>query len=129
MHADKLYQVLDACINVYNHASHTVTEIWCDQQFSTIMDTAKDDLGMHMNYTDSGDQKPISEHNNCMVKYHIISIFHSLLFRMISNIMVKKLATIENKHLNWFPFKCGISPYYSPHVIMDGLPIYYENHY
>ena len=27
MYADKLYQVLDACIHVYNHASHTVTEI------------------------------------------------------------------------------------------------------
>ena len=93
------------------------------------MDTAKDELGMHMNYTDSGDQKPVSDHNNCMVKGHIISIFHSLLFRLNSNIMVKKISTIENKHLNRFPFKGGVSPYYIPHVIMDGLPLYYENHY
>ena len=54
MHADKLYQSLDACLRVYNHAGHTVTEIWCDQKFATIMDTFKHDLDLHMNYTSSG---------------------------------------------------------------------------
>ena len=55
LHFEKLYQVLDACIHVYNHASHTVTEICCDQKYSKIMDTAKDELGMHRNYSNSGD--------------------------------------------------------------------------
>ena len=39
MNADKIYQILNTCICVYNHSGHTVTEIRCDQQFTTIMDT------------------------------------------------------------------------------------------
>ena len=54
LNVDKLYQGLDAHICIYNHAGQNVTEIRCDQQFESIMDTIKDDLGVNMNYTDDG---------------------------------------------------------------------------
>ena len=55
MHADKLYQVLDAYLCVHNHSGYTVKEIRCDQQFETMMDTAEGDLGVYMNHTSDGE--------------------------------------------------------------------------
>ena len=54
IHSDKLYQGLDSYLSIYNFAGHTVTEIQCDQQFATIINTAKDYLGVHMNWTADG---------------------------------------------------------------------------
>ena len=54
LHVDKLYQGLDSRLCIYNHAGQNITEIRRDQQFESIMDTIKDDLGVNMNYTDDG---------------------------------------------------------------------------
>ena len=43
--------------------------------------------------------------------------------------MVRKITNIATKCLNWFPAKGGVSPYYSPHVIMHVTPPDYENHF
>ena len=64
MNADKIYQILNTCICVYNHSGHTVTEIRCDQKDSTIMGTMKDDLVLHMNHTAYIEHEPVSDHNN-----------------------------------------------------------------
>ena len=92
------------------------------------MDTFKYYLGVHMNYIAAEEHEPVYGRNNCMVKYCIISIFHSLPFKIIPKIVVRKLTTIATKCLKSFPVKGGLSLYYSPHVIMHGSPLDYENH-
>ena len=54
IHADKLYQDLDACLCIYKCDGNTVKKIQCDQKFVNIMYAVKDDLGVHMNYTSVG---------------------------------------------------------------------------
>ena len=54
MHTEKIFKALNACLYLYNHNGHTVTEIWRDKQFETIMDTVKDKLGVQINYTATG---------------------------------------------------------------------------
>ena len=110
MHTYKPYQVLYACIHVYNHAGHAVTEIRRDQQFATIMDTIRYDIGVHMNYTYVGEHGPVENRKNRMVKDSIRLIFHYLPLRMIPNLMVRKLTNITTKCLNWFPLKGVVSP-------------------
>ena len=65
-------------------------------------------LGVHINYIAIRQQELVSEHNNCTVKDRIISIFHSIPFTMIPNLMGKKVNTIETKRLNWFPAKGNV---------------------
>ena len=60
---------------VYNHAGHNFTDIRCYQQFSTIMYTFKDEIGVNRNYTYSGENDPVAEKKNCTVKDLIIYIF------------------------------------------------------
>ena len=100
MHSDNLYQFLDACICVYNHADNTVTEIWCYQQCTTIMDTVKDDLDVKMNYTAAREHNSVTNKDNNKVKDSTRSIFHSLPFRMIPKLMVSKLNIIATKLMN-----------------------------
>ena len=54
MHTYKPYQVLYACIHVYNHAGHAVTENLFYKQRATAINTTKDDLGVRINYTAAG---------------------------------------------------------------------------
>ena len=56
---------------------------------STIIDTVKHNLGVHMNYKSAGDYEHVSECNNFMVINCIRSIFHSLTFRMTPNLIVR----------------------------------------
>ena len=80
MHADKIYQGLVACLCVHNHTGHTVTKILCDQQFATIMNTVKDDLDVHMNYTSSGEHESVAERNisqSSIVSYPFSITYHS----------------------------------------------------
>ena len=93
MHVDKLYQGLNAHLHVYNHTCHNVTGNRCDLKFTTTMDTVKDGLGVHMNYTATGEHEPVSERNNHTFKDHIIPIYHYLPFRIIPKLTVSKTTT------------------------------------
>ena len=87
------------------------------------MGTVKDDLGMHMNYTDSREHNLVADRNNRTINDLIRFNFYSLTFRMTPNIMVIKLTTIATKHLNWSPVKGGVSTYHRPYFIMRGLSL------
>ena len=42
--------------------------------------------------------------------------------------MLRYLALVCTSQLNMFPAKGGISPYYSPHVLMGGSKLNYDKH-
>ena len=59
-----------------------------------------DELDMHMNYTAAEEHYPDDDHNNNMVRDCTRSIFHSLPFIMIPNLVVSKLTNIATKITN-----------------------------
>jgi hypothetical protein len=54
--------------------------------------------------------------------------FHRLPFTMIPKTIVKILAMECAKKLNFFPPKGGVSPYYSPRMIMHQQSLDYNKH-
>jgi Zn ribbon nucleic-acid-binding protein len=82
------------------------------------MDKVADNLDVSMNYTNAQDHVPEAERNNIMIKECVRAGFHHLPYKKVPRTMLKYLAITQINHLNIFPAKGGISPYYSPKVIL-----------
>ena len=67
-----------------------------------------------MNYTNPGDRVPDIERNNRKVKERYRTQYHRLPFQNIPKVMIRYLAFEVVRKLDYFPFKGGLSPYYSP---------------
>ena len=92
------------------------------------MDTVKDGLGVHMNYTATGEHEPVSERNNHTFKDHIIPIYHYLPFRIIPKLTVSKTTTTSKNVWSGSIWRAESHPIIVPHVIMYVSWIYDENH-
>jgi hypothetical protein len=79
-----------------------------------------------MNYANPQEHVPEAERNNRVIKERFRAEFHPLPFTMIPQIMVKILAMECAKKLNFFPPKGGVSPYYSPRMIMNQQSLDYN---
>ena len=84
------------------------------------MDEIKDELGVSMNYTGTDEHVPEVERNNLTIAERIRVAYHHLPFKTMPRVMLKYLAMVCTKQLNIFPAKGGVSPYYSPHVLLNG---------
>ena len=92
------------------------------------MDEVEDELSVKMNYTATGEHVPEAERNNRTIGERIRTAYHSLPYSAMPKLMLKKLAMICTKQLNWFPAKGGVLPYLSPHLIMGGRDLDYNKH-
>ena len=126
--ADELYKAIDKSLRVYNEAGFTVTDIHCDGQFRPLMDPVADDLNIKMNYATANEHVPEAERNNRVIKERIRAEYNALPYSKIPKLMIIKLAETVTDKLNWVPAKGGLSPYYSPHVILTKRPIDYNKH-
>jgi len=126
--ADELYRAIDRSLRVYNDGGFTVTDIHCDGQFRPLMDPVADDLDIKMNYTTANEHVPEAERNNRVIKERVRASFNALPYNKIPHLMIVKLVESMTDKLNWVPAKGGLSPYYSPHVILTSRPIDYNKH-
>jgi hypothetical protein len=93
-----------------------------------MMEKVKDDLGVHVNFTNALDHVPEAERNNRTIKERVRAAHHRLPYKALLRQLIRYLVTTQASQLNLFPAKGGISPYYSPRTIL-GLPILdYEKH-
>jgi hypothetical protein len=92
------------------------------------MDELQDVYSVVMNYANPQEHVPEAERNNRVIKERFRSAFHRLPFNKIPKIMVKILAMECAKKLNFFPPKGGISPYYSPRMILHQQNLDYNKH-
>ena len=127
-HTDEYYKALDAIFRLYNNAGFLIKTIYCDPEFKPLMDDIKDDLRVDMKYSSAGDHVPEAERNNRSIADKYRTAFHCLPYRIIPHIMARHLVMDITEKMNAYPAKGGISEYYSPNVIMGGIPWDYKKH-
>ena len=81
-----------------------------------------------MNCTSAHEHDPEAERNNRVIKERIWATYHRLPYKALPKTMMRVLAMECTKKLNYFPPKNGLSPYFSPHIIVDNEPIDYKKH-
>ena len=126
--AKELYRGIDNVFRCYNKAGFRIGSIHCDGEFKPLMDSVKDELGIDMNYTARGEHVPEAERNNRTIAERIRAAYHNLPYKAIPKLMLKYLAMECTHQLNLFPAKGGVSPYYSPHMIITGTNWDYNKH-
>jgi hypothetical protein len=120
--------VLDNVFRIYNRAGFKIKIINCDNEFRPLMDELQDVYNVVMNYANPQEHVPEAERNNRVLKERFRASFHRLPFNKMPKIMVKILAMECAKKLNFFPPKGGVSPYYSPRMIMHQQNLDYVKH-
>ena len=92
------------------------------------MDDIKDDLDIDMNYASAQEHVPEAERNNRVIKERVRATYHRLPYRAIPKVMIKILAMECTNKLNFFPPKGGVSPYYSPRMLLTNEGLDYNKH-
>jgi hypothetical protein len=113
---------------VSKKSGFTIKWIHCDQEFRPIMDNVSNKLDITMSYATASEHVPEAERNNRTIQERIRSAYHNLPYAMIPKIMLRYLAMISTERLNYFPTKGGVSPYFSPHVILTGRSLDFTKH-
>jgi hypothetical protein len=106
--------ILQEC---YNRAEFKIAIINCDNEFQPLMAELQGVYNVRMHYANPQEHVPEAERNN-----------HRLLFKKIPKIMIKILTMECAEKLNFFPPCGGISPCYSPRMILHQQALDYEKH-
>ena len=119
---------LDQVLRAYNARGFRITTIYCDNKYKALFEPIRDELDIEMNYASAHEHVPEAERNNRVIKERIRATFHRLPYKALPKVMMEVLAMESTKKLNYFPPKNGLSPYYSPHSIVNGTQIDYNKH-
>ena len=92
------------------------------------MTDLEENLDIELDFVAQGEHAPKAERNNCTIGERIRAGFHILPFSRMPTLMLKTLAKISCRQLNYFPEKNSISPYYSPHMILNKQCLVYNKH-
>jgi hypothetical protein len=124
----EIFRGITSIFRLYENAGFRIKRIHCDQEFRNMMERVSTEFDITMNYATAGEHVPEAERNNRTIQERIRATYHNLPYAMIPKVMLRYLAMICTQQLNYFPVKGGISPYYSPHVILTGKAIDYNKH-
>jgi hypothetical protein len=120
---------LKEVINIYKQGGFKVTHIFCDNEFRPLMHLLADqEPEIKFNYSSPNEHVPDVERSIQVIKERIRATYHRLLFERLPRVMVKILVLESAKKLNFFPAKGGISPYYSPRMILHHKNMDYNKH-
>jgi hypothetical protein len=115
-------------IRIYNCAGFKITEIRGDNEFQPLLASMSDEFGIRMNFSNPQEHVPEAERNNRVIKERIRATYHRLPFKQLTKWMTIFLVMDSAKKLNFFPVKGGISPYYSPRMILHQKTLDYAKH-
>ena len=108
----------------YEQRGVKITRIDGDCEFEPMKDEVYDETRVRVNCANPGDHVGDAENNNKVIKERVRVKFQLSPYSAIPKLMIKYLGTTATMAcLNWFPVKGGLSPYYSPHTLMNGGPI------
>jgi hypothetical protein len=125
---DEYYRALDKILRHYNNAGFVITHIHCDGEYRAMIEEVMDNLDMVMNFTNAQDHVPEAERNNRTIKERIRAAYHRLPYKAIPRIMIHYLAMNQANQLNLFPVKGGVSPYYSPRMLLNQTSLDFNKH-
>ena len=114
----QLKEAIDNVVRVYKHAGFKVTTMFGDMEFKKLDMYIQDKHQATLNCANANDHVPEAENNNKVIKKRTCAGFHAQTVKAILAIMTKYLVTESCKKLNFFPPKGGISPYFSPRMIL-----------
>jgi hypothetical protein len=86
---EEYYCVLDMVLRLYNSTGFHVKTIHCDREFRAMMEKAKDDLGVHMNFTNALDHVPEEERNNRTIKEWVRVAYHRLPYKALPRQLIQ----------------------------------------
>ena len=119
---------LQQVLRVYTLGGLKVTMIRCDNEFRPLMDPLALEFGIQVNYASPQEHVPEAERNNRVVKERIRTTYHRMPYDSLPRIMVKFLVDDSARKLNYFPAKNGVSPYYSPRMILHQKNLDFDKH-
>jgi hypothetical protein len=119
---------LGTIISIYNRAGFSVKTIHCDNEFQPLVQPLSHDYNIGINYANPQEHVPEAERNIRVIKERFRAAFHRLPFSKLPKVMIKFLAMESAKKLNFFPPKGGISPFYSPRMILHQENLDYNKH-
>jgi hypothetical protein len=122
------YPVLDMVLQLYNSTGFHIKTIHCNGEFRAMMEKAKNNFGVQMNFTNTLDHVPEAERNNRTIKERVWAAYHRLPYKALPRQLIRYLVTTQASQLNLFPAKGGISPYYSLGTILGLPPLDYDKH-
>jgi hypothetical protein len=80
------------------------------------------------NFANPQDHVPAAERNNRVIKEWVRATYHRLPYTHLPKLMVQALVHASTIKLNYFPAKGGVSPYYSPRLILYQTNLHYNKH-
>ena len=110
---ETIYKGINTMLRLYNKAGFTIARIRCNNEFSARSDDVMDDNNIELDVVPQGEHVPEAERNNRTIGECIRVTFHRLPYRMIPKVMLKTLAVVSCRQLNYFPAKNGVSEYLS----------------
>jgi hypothetical protein len=119
---------LDNVFHVYNMAGFKIKSIHCDNEYRSLMQELESSCEVKMNYASAQEHVPEIERSIRVIKERFCASFYRLPFTQLPAIMIKILAMESTKKLNFFPSANGISPYYSPRMIIHHETLDYNKH-
>jgi hypothetical protein len=125
---EEYYCVLDMVLPLYNSAGFHIKTMHCNREFRAMMDKAKDDLGVCMNFTNALDHVPEAERNNRTIKEQVWAADHRLPYKALPQQLIRYMVQTQASQLNLFPANGGISPYYRPRTILGLSTLDYVKH-
>ena len=72
-----------------------------------------DDNNIELDVAPQGERVPEAERNNRTIGERIRTTFHCLPYHMIPKVMLKTLAVVSCRQLNYFPAKNNVSEYFA----------------
>ena len=93
-----------------------------------MMEQVQDELNINMNFTNAGDHVPEADRNNRTIEERIRVAYHHLPYKVLPRVMIRYLAMVSTDKLNYLPVKGGVSPYFSPQMIVGQTNLEYEKH-
>ena len=109
---------LGSVFRVYNLGGFRVTQIRCDNEFRPLMDPLANEFAVAINYANPQEHVPEAERNNRVIKERVQATYHRLPYNHLPRLLIKTLIMELAKKLNFFPAKNGVSPYFSPRMIL-----------
>ena len=125
---EELLRAIKMVSRKYNAGGFLVKTIHCDAEFQPYFEDVWENLTIEMEFTNAQDHVPEAERNNRTIQERFHAAFHRLPYKAIPMLMIRYLAMVSACQLNYYPAHGGISPYYSPHVLLGGRDLDYNQH-
>jgi hypothetical protein len=121
-------EALQHVFRIYRQGGFQVVAIHSDNEFKPLIEPLSQEFGVAMNYANPQEHVPEAERNNRVIKERVRATYHRLPYSRLPRLMVQTIVTDSAKKLNFFPAQHGISPYYSPRMILHQRHLDYDKH-